>query len=424
MLKENESSMTATTSSTTRSWQTPKNLLILMSVAMTLGFATWMALLNNFVIEKAAFTGAEIGMLQSIREIPGFLAFTAVFVLLILKEQTFAYLSLAVMGVGITLTGYFPSVLWLYLTTFIMSVGFHYYETVKQSLALQWLSIEEAPVMLGRLIAASSVASLVAYSFLWLAQDHFGLSYKTIYAVGGGACLALTLFMWLAFPRFQAKIPQRKHLLMRKRYWLYYALTFMGGARRQIFTVFAGFLMVEKFGYSVSDIAALYIINHLFNWAFAGRIGALVGRIGERRALTFEYCGLFCVFTAYAFVNDATWAAGLYVADHLFFSLAIAIKTYFQKIADPADMASTAGVAFTINHIAAVVIPVLFGLVWLVSPMAVFLMGSGMAVISLVLARNIPRAPSAGNEVVFGKVPYIAASLVPNSNPNPNSSPN
>ncbi|MDA9095459.1 MFS transporter [Porticoccaceae bacterium] len=416
--------MTAATSSATRSWQTPKNLLILMSVAMTLGFATWMALLNNFVIEKAAFTGAEIGMLQSIREIPGFLAFTAVFVLLILKEQTFAYLSLAVMGVGITLTGYFPSVLGLYLTTFIMSVGFHYYETVKQSLALQWLSIEEAPVMLGRLIAASSVASLVAYSFLWLAQDHFGLSYKTIYAVGGGACLALTLFMWLAFPRFQAKIPQRKHLLMRKRYWLYYALTFMGGARRQIFTVFAGFLMVEKFGYSVSDIAALYIINHLFNWAFAGRIGALVGRIGERRALTFEYCGLFCVFTAYAFVNDATWAAGLYVADHLFFSLAIAIKTYFQKIADPADMASTAGVAFTINHIAAVVIPVLFGLVWLVSPMAVFLMGSGMAVISLVLARNIPRAPSAGNEVVFGKVAYIAAALVPNPNPNPNSSPN
>ena len=394
----------------TKSWQTPKNLLILMSVAMTIGFATWMALLNNFVIEKAAFTGAEIGMLQSIREIPGFLAFTAVFVLLVLKEQTFAYLSLALLGVGIALTGYFPSVLGLYFTTFIMSVGFHYFETVKQSLSLQWFSIEEAPAMLGKLIAASSIASLVAYSFLWVAQDHLGLSYKAIYLVGGGTCLILTAFMWLAFPRFKAKTTQRKHLLIRKRYWLYYALTFMGGARRQIFTVFAGFLMVEKFGYSVSDIAALYIINHLFNWAFAARIGALVGRIGERRALTFEYCGLFCVFTAYAFVNDATWAAGLYIADHLFFSLAIAIKTYFQKIADPADMASTAGVAFTINHIAAVVIPVLFGLVWLVSPMAVFLMGSGMALISLVLARNIPLVPSAGNEVLVGKVPYLAAS--------------
>jgi hypothetical protein len=346
-------------------------------------------------------------MLQSIREIPGFLAFTAVLVLLIVKEQTFAYLSLALLGIGVAITGYFPSVIGLYLSTFLMSVGFHYFETIKQSLSLQWLTIDEAPAMLGRLIAVSSVASLLTYSFLWLAETYFGLSYQTIYLVGGGCCLLLTLFMWLGFPRFKSKTPQRKELLMRKRYWLYYALTFMGGARRQIFTVFAGFLMVEKFGYSVSNIAALFIINHLFNWAFAGRIGALVGRIGERRALTFEYCGLFCVFTAYAFVDDANWAAGLYVADHLFFSLAIAIKTYFQKIADPADMASTAGVAFTINHIAAVVIPALFGLVWLVSPMIVFLMGSGMALVSLLLARNIPLAPRAGNEVVFGKVDYL-----------------
>ena len=392
----------------TKSWQTPKNLLIVMSVAMTIAFATWMALLNNFVIERASFTGAEIGMLQSIREVPGFLAFTAVFVLLLLKEQTFAYLSLALLGIGVAATGYFPTVVGLYLTTFLMSVGFHYYETIKQSLSLQWLSIDEAPAVLGKLIAVSSMASLVAYSFLWLAEAYLGLSFKVIYIVGGGCCLALTLFAWLGFPRFQSKTPQRKHLLMRKRYWLYYALTFMGGARRQIFVVFAGFLMVEKFGYSVSDIALLYIINHLFNWAFAERIGKLVGRIGERRALTFEYCGLFCVFTAYAFVDDATWAAGLYVLDHLFFSLAIAIKTYFQKIADPADMASTAGVAFTINHIAAVVIPAMFGLVWLVSPTAVFLMGSGMALISLLLARNIPLKPSAGNEAVVGKVAAVA----------------
>lgn len=388
----------------TKSWQTPKNLLVVMTVAMTIAFAIWMALLNNFVIEKASFTGAEIGMLQSIREIPGFLAFTAVLVLLIIREQMFAYLSLAILGIGVAVAGYFPTVVGLYLTTFIMSVGFHYYETVKQSLSLQWLSIEEAPRVLGQLIAVGSMASLLVYAFLWFAQEQFGLSYQSIYLLGGGICLLLTAFAALGFPRFESPTPQRKHLLMRKRYWLYYALTFMGGARRQIFVVFAGFLMVEKFGYSVSDIAALYLVNHLFNWAFAGKIGALVGRIGERRALTIEYCGLIFVFTAYAFVDNALWAAALYVLDHLFFSLAIAIKTYFQKIADPADMASTAGVAFTINHIAAVVIPAIFGLVWLVSPATVFLMGTGMAVISLMLARNIPTDPSAGNEVVVGAV--------------------
>ena len=393
-------------------WQTPKNLLIVMTVAMTLAFATWMALLNNFVVERADFTGKEIGILQSIREIPGFLAFTTVFVLLLIREQIFAYISLAVLGIGVALSGYFPSEAGLYLTTFVMSVGFHYYETVKQSLSLQWLSIDEAPAVLGKLIAVSSVASLVVYSFLWLGQGYLSLSYETIYFVAGGSCFILTLFMWLGFPTFTSVIPQRKHLLLRKRYWLYYALTFMGGARRQIFMVFAGFLMVEKFGYSVSDIAALFIINHLFNWAFASRIGVLVGRIGERRALTFEYCGLFCVFTAYAFVDSAAWAGALYVVDHLFFSLAIAIKTYFQKIADPADMASTAGVAFTINHIAAVFIPVLFGLVWLVSPMLVFLMGSVMALISLLLARNIPMRPCEGYEVEWGRVKRSENNLI------------
>lgn len=393
-------------------WQTPKNLLIVMTIAMTLAFATWMALLNNFVVERADFTGKEIGILQSIREIPGFLAFTAVFVLLLIREQTFAYISLALLGIGVALSGYFPSEAGLYLTTFVMSVGFHYYETVKQSLSLQWLSINEAPAVLGKLIAVSSVASLVVYSFLWLGQEYLSLNYETIYFVAGGSCFILTLFMWLGFPTFTSVIPQRKHLLLRKRYWLYYALTFMGGARRQIFMVFAGFLMVEKFGYSVSDIAALFIINHLFNWAFASRIGVLVGQIGERRALTFEYCGLFCVFTAYAFVDSAAWAGALYVADHLFFSLAIAIKTYFQKIADPADMASTAGVAFTINHIAAVFIPVLFGLVWLVSPMLVFLMGSVMALISLLLARNIPMRPCEGYEMEWGRVKRSENNLV------------
>ena len=91
-------------------------------------------------------------------------------------------------------------------------------------------------------------------------------------------------------------------------------------------------------------------------------------------------------------------AAALYIIDHLFFALALAIKTYFQKIADPADMASTAGVAFTINHIAAVVIPVSFGLIWLVSPAAVFYVGAGMAFISFLLSLNIPEAPQEGNE--------------------------
>ncbi|MFA1560498.1 MFS transporter [Aliivibrio fischeri] len=379
-------------------WKNPKTFLILISIVVPIAFSTWNALLNNFVIEKAAFTGADIGLLQSVREIPGFLAFTAVFVLLFIREQKFMILSLVMLAVGVAITGFFPSVYGLLCTTLLMSVGFHYFETLKQSLSLQWLTKEEAPEMLGKLISIGALASLCTYGVLWVLLELVQLEFKWIYFIAGSIALIVTIFMWLSFPNFETETQQTKKLVLRKRYWLYYALTFMSGARRQIFMVFAGFLMVEKFGYSAADITLLFLANYAFNWLFAKKIGRWIGVVGERKALMFEYIGLIFVFVGYALVQTSEMAAALYIIDHLFFALALAIKTYFQKIADPADMASTAGVAFTINHIAAVVIPVSFGLIWLVSPAAVFYVGAGMAFISFLLSLNIPEAPQEGNE--------------------------
>lgn len=381
-----------------KSWRTPQNFLLLISIIVPIAFSTWMALLNNFVIEKANFDGADIGLLQSVREIPGFLAFTVVFVLLFIREQRFMLVSLAMLTLGTAITGYFPSLFGLLFTTLLMSTGFHYFETLKQSLSLQWLSKEEAPEMLGKFISVGALASLVTYGGIWVLLEQLKLDFKTVYLLAGGTGFILIMVMAFAFPEFKTEVPQNKKLVLRKRYWLYYALTFMSGARRQIFTVFAGFLMVEKFGYSAADITLLFLINYLFNFLFAKRIGRFIGAVGERKALMFEYVGLIFVFVGYGLVQTAEWAAALYVIDHLFFALALAIKTYFQKIADPADMASTAGVAFTINHIAAVVIPVTFGVIWLVSPSSVFYIGAAMAAVSLLLSLNIPAKPGEGNE--------------------------
>ena len=375
-----------------------------MAVAMPIAFSCWAALLNNFVVERAGFTGVEIGILQSLREVPGFLAFTTVFVLLILKEQTFAVIALALLGVGVALTGMFPTALGLYLTTVLMSTGFHYFEVLKQSLALQWYKKADAPQALGKLISVGSITSLAVYATLWVLLIIFELDYVWIFLLAGSICCGLAIFMWLGFPEFKGEHEQTQKLVLRKRYWLFYALQFFSGARRQIFMVFAAFLMVEKFGYSAAQVTTLFLINYAFNWLFAERIGKLIGVIGERKALTIEYVGLVIVFTAYAFVENPYIGAGLYVVDHMFFALAIAIKTYFQKIASPEDIASSAGVSFTINHIAAVVIPAALGLVWIVSHSAVFLIGTGFAICSLILSQNIPRRPVEGNEVNWIRV--------------------
>lgn len=385
-------------------WQNPIVLLILMSIAMPIAFNAWTALLNNFAVERAAFTGIEIGILQSLREIPGFIAFTTVFVLLVLKEQTFAVLSLALLGAGVAITGFFPTVYGLYFTTIMMSLGFHYFEAVKQSLALQWLSKEEAPQVFGKLISVAAITSLVVYGVLWFLLKMIDLDYMWNFLIAGCVCFGLAVVMWAGFPHFSGGTEQHNRIILRKRYWLYYALTFFSGARRQIFMVFAAFLMVEKFGFTAAQVTLLFLVNYLFNWLFAEKIGKIIGRIGERNALTIEYGGLIFVFTAYAFVENAYVAAGLYIIDHMFFALYIAMSTYFHKIADPADLASSAGVSFTINHIAAVIIPAALGLVWVVSNSAVFLIGTGFAACSLALSQNVPSRPGPGNEVIVGKV--------------------
>jgi hypothetical protein len=382
-------------------WQKPEILLLLMAFIMPLAFSTWTALINNFSQEAAGFTGREIGILQSLREVPGFLAFTAVLLLAFIKEQRFAMLSLLLLSAGVLLTGFFPSVVGLYITTVVMSVGFHYFETINQSLTLQWVEKQRAPHFLGRALAVKSAASILVFAGTWAMIELLGAPYQLIYLLFGGVALVIVVLVWAGFSQFEAKVEQHTHLLFRKSYWLYYSLVFLSGARRQIFMVFAGFMLVEKFGYSASSIALLFLVNYVFNTLFASKIGKLIGIIGERRALTFEYLGLIVVFVSYAFVDNAQVAGALYIIDHFFFAFAIAIKTYLQKIARPDDIASTAAVSFTINHIAAVVLPAVLGLVWLYSNALVFLIGAGIAVGSLLLSQLIPDAPELGNETRF-----------------------
>jgi len=270
-----------------------------------------------------------------------------------------------------------------------------------QSLSLQWLDKKSAASMMGRILSVASLAQLAAYALIYFAGSFFNLSYTTMFLIAGLVTLVSVGFMVVAFPQFREGAPQTKKLLLRKRYWLYYAITFLAGARRQIFLVFASWMMVERFGYSFHDIAALFFVNSAIMMAVAPFIGLLIQKIGDRNAMVIQYIGLAFVFTAYAFVTVPALAIGLYILDHAFFSLEIAKKTYFQKIATPSDIAATTGVAFTINHIAAVFIPVMFGLLWLVSPAAVFLAGTAMALCSLALAFLIPNDPAPGREVAW-----------------------
>lgn len=391
--------------STLSKWRRPEALLILMAIALPLAFSVWSALLNNFVVEIIRFDGLDIGLLHTIREIPGFLAVGVISILLFFREQTLALLMLCVLGLATAVTAWFPFLSGILTITLLSSIGFHFFETVNQSLQLQWFSKKEAPRKLGKLMAIGSAATLIAYTFLVLGWDKLNLSFNSAYMIAGFSCFSLAVLGYLIFPNFEAPIPQTKKMVLRKRYWLYYLLQFMSGARRQIFVVFAGFMMVERFGLDVQQLTTIYLINLMFNIALAPLLGRAVARYGERKALAVEYFGLSLVFFAYGGIYLFGWgvfiATLLYLLDHLFFALALAIKTYFQKIADPQDIAATAAVAFTINHIAAIFLPLGLGFLWLASPFLVFCTAGTLSVISFALALLIPRQPVKGNETIF-----------------------
>ncbi|MGB1035140.1 MAG: MFS transporter, partial [Primorskyibacter sp.] len=382
-------------------WQRPITFLVLTAIAMPLSFMTWSALLDNWTIEAIGFDGSDIGWLHTVREIPGFLAVGVIAIIMFMREQVLGIVSLMGLGIATAMTALFPSMGGILFVTLLSSIGFHYYETVNQSLQLQWLDKGVAPRVLGQLIAVGSAATFVAYGLILLTWDWLGLSYHMVFVIAGGLTLLIAVYCAVAFPQFEAPNPQKKQLILRRRYWLYYALQFMSGARRQIFVVFAGFMLVEHFGYAPDEKVALMLATLMANIVFAPVVGRAVQVFGERNALVLEYAGLTAVFLAYGGIYWFGWgvvlAAVLYVVDHLLFALALSLKTYFQKIADPGDIAPTAAVAFTINHIAAVFLPAGLGYLWLVSPGAVFGLAAAMAMVSLMLALLIPRHPEPGN---------------------------
>ena len=361
--------------------------LVILTIASTIGLQTWITLFNNFAVEVAGLDGDSIGIIQSVREIPGFLALLAVFVILFIKEHRLSVLSILFLGVGLAITGLFPSFAGLTLTTLVMSFGFHYYETTNMSLTLQYFNENESPWVSGKLRSLAAASSIAVGLLIFLLAPI--LNFTQLYLIVGGLIVAGAVWGFTQNPADRNIIPQRKKLIFRRKYWLFYFLYFMAGARRQIFMAFSVLLMVQKFNYSLQEVTLLFVINNSINYFLSPLIGKGIIRFGERKVLSMEYFSLIFIFLAYAYTDSKMIVAVLYILDHIFFNFSIAIRTYFQKVGDPRDIAPTMAVGFTINHIAAVFLPAIGGLLWVMNYRIPFIGGAAMALISLMAVQKI-----------------------------------
>jgi len=377
--------------------------LALANFLLYFGFEIWQDTFNNFAVELLGVSASQIGLLQSLREIPGLMGFVMAFLVLWLSEMRVMSISVLLLGVGLVVGGQAHGLGVLIAGTMITSTGFHFFYPSNASVVLMGTDQQEGPKMLGRLRGVSAAAAVVATLaiFVLVKGLHIGpvnipaWGYRKLLMVTGVLVIAGS-FLALRNVRRHGAQRQKRKIVLRRDYWLYYVLTFLMGSRRHIFTTFAIFLLVQVYQIDVRVTATLFLVNSLVNTYTSAQFGKLVARFGERKVLTFNFIGLIGVFMGYAFIPYLPVLYVLFVLDNVFFGFSLAVDSYFQKIAHgPEEITSNVSMAQTINHISALVVPILGGILWeRVSPSATFLAGVGIVVVALGMVQFIRTAPA------------------------------
>lgn len=373
-------------------------IIVLTNFLLSFGFRLWQSLFNNFAVQELSVRADQIGLVQSIREIPGLLGFSVGLLALLLTEMRIAGLSVVLMGIGIAMTGGAGSLPGLVASTLVMSVGFHFFISSNSSAVLLLVGENEAPCTLGRLSSLSALTALAGAGVVFLTLDALG--FRTLFYATGALLIVggLALLPWARQPARSIRLPPgrgieggnvRRRPPVRRRYWLYYALEFLMGSRRHIFTTFAIFLLVKERQVTAQTITVLFVVNNLIGTFLYQQFGKIIARFGERRMLTLNFALLIFVFLGYAYIPLLPVLYVLFVADQVLFGFRIALQSYFQKIAvRPQEITPNISLGQTINHIAAVVIPVVGGVVWeAVGSRYTFLIGVGIVALSLILVR-------------------------------------
>ena len=355
---------------------------------LAFGHRIWQAMFNNFAVEEIGVGAQAIGWIQSARELPGLLAFAVAFIALAVTELRVMALGVALLGAGLALISTVHGVPALLLATMVMSVGFHVFGPCSNSVVLMSVDTDAAPRVLGRLRALGAIAALAATGLVYVFAGRIG--YRPLFAGVGLAILAAGIIM-LPFGSKKHLLPARRRVRLRRRYGLFYALAFLMGSRRHIFTTFAVFLLVSRFGISVETTATLFLVNALINVFVFPLVGRLVSRIGERAVLSIAFATLVPVFLGYAFVDRLYVLFALFVLDNILFGFNLGLTTYLQKIAvTREELTSNLSLQETINHVSAVIVPVLGGTIWaLYGSVSPFLAGVAIAAVSLVLVQFI-----------------------------------
>ncbi|MCY4110831.1 MAG: MFS transporter, partial [Chloroflexi bacterium] len=266
----------------------PFGWLAAANFAFGLGMGIYQTIFFNFIGQDLGISPNELGLLETVREIPGLLTAGIAALVMTVAEPVVGAVALLLLGVGFVNYFHIDGIPSLILFSLVASVGFHMWMPISSTLALRLSHVTEQGSRLGRLRAVAAVANLAGIGLVALVAGASGL--RPLFVVAGVLAIAGALLVLRVRGVPRTKRPPR--ILVRRAYWLYYALTFLDGARRHIFMTFALFLLVRDYGSPVQTIAILSLVNGVVSIAAVYQFGRLIDRFGERRILMVAYGAL------------------------------------------------------------------------------------------------------------------------------------
>ncbi len=376
-----------------RQWNRDFTLLAVAVFAMGGFFGVTLTLFNNFIVERLSIEAHELGLVEALREVPGFLNVGFVALVVFLPGALVGAVCLLAMGLGIGAYGWIDSVTTLALLSLVWSLGFHCWVPFEQNLALTFSPPGAKGRWLGQLRSVNSIAWLMMIGACILLLPHIGYRGMFIFAsilTGAGGVALL-------FARRDRAHEKARRIVVKRRYGLYYALNFLQGCRKQMFITFAIFALVKVHGMPVQVTMWLVLINQALITFTAPLMGRLIDRHGERSMLSLSYGILFFVFLGYAVVVNRPALYVLYCIDNLVFFGGIALTTYLHRICPAEELTPTLAMGVTMNHVAAVLAPLLGGLAWhYFGYRVIFFSGAVLALISLIVTQRM--APHVSEE--------------------------
>lgn len=368
-----------------KNWPKGIKVLILSVFCLNLALNLRDTTFANFAT-SLGIQGSKYTLIESIREIPGLL--TVVFAMLtyFFSESILAALCLFTVGVGVLFYVGSSTYVWIVVGSFIYSIGFHLFFPLQDSMSLKFGKVEESGRILGFFGSVAAAAALFGTVIVIVLSKLVPM--KIIFALSVTSAVIGGLIMF-TMPKPEGTV-KPKTLIFRRQYKYYYLLTFLSGARRHIFTVFALMALTQIYHMSLTSMAILTLVNQIVNIFAKPIIGRIVDTMGERYVLLLNFGLPILVFLGYAYFKAIWIMCILYVLDSVLFGFNMAISTYLRKICPPEELGSSLSMGSTVNHIVAIVLPVIGGLIWSAFGYKyVFLMGSGISLVSVLLTYSI-----------------------------------